>query len=94
MNRKFEQSHASTFAAWLQPLETISWGTYIEKPPENSTPEHVLKYLARYMTGGPVSDRRFVRHEHGHVTFTARIGTTRGGSNQPEEVSLPEVSSS
>ena len=41
------------------------------------------------MTGGPISDRRIVRHEHGQVTFTARVGTTRGGSDQTEEVTLP-----
>ncbi len=85
---------AAAFAAWLQPLETIPWVTYIEKPPENSTSAHVLKYLARYLTGGTISDRRIVCHEHGQVTFTARIGTTRGGSDQTEKVSFPEVCSS
>jgi hypothetical protein len=51
----------------------------------------VLKYLARYMTGGPISDRRIVRHEHGHVTFRARKGTKTGGSDETEEVRLPGV---
>jgi hypothetical protein len=49
----------SAFDEWLKPFETISWVTYIERPPyEDSSPEHVVKYLARYMTGGPISDCR------------------------------------
>jgi hypothetical protein len=43
------------------------------------------------MTGGPISDRRLVRHEHGHVTFRARKGTQTGGSDETEEVRLPGV---
>ena len=73
---------ASAFETWLKPMETVSWVTYIEPPPAgNSSPEHVLKYLARYLTGGPISDRRLISHEHGHVTFLARSGTTSGGGN-------------
>ena len=55
----------------------------------SATPELVLKYLVRYMTGGPISDRRLVSHAAGQVTFTARIGTTHGGSDATEGVSLP-----
>ena len=52
----------------------------------------MLKYLARYMTGGPISDRRLLRHEHGHVTFSARKGTQAGGdADDVEEVMLPGV---
>ena len=50
---------AAAFDDWLKPLEAITWVAYIEPPPtEHSTPEHVVKYLARYLTGGPISDRR------------------------------------
>ena len=35
-------------------------------------PERLLKYLARYVGGGPISDSRFVRWGNGHVTFLAR----------------------
>ena len=50
---------AAAFDAWLKPLEEITWVAYIEAPPTpHSTPEHVVKYLARYLTGGPISDRR------------------------------------
>jgi len=39
----------------------------------------VLKYLARYLTGGPISDRRLISDGNGHVTFWARTGRTPGG---------------
>jgi hypothetical protein len=55
-----EWSHLAdteAFEAWLAPLENIDWVTYIEAPKNNdSSPEHVVKYLARYLTGGPISD--------------------------------------
>ena len=71
---------SSAFAAWVAPLEAITWVAYIEPPPtEQSSPEHVLKYLARYLTGGPISDRRLISHTHGRVTFWARTGTKTGG---------------
>ena len=77
------------FEEWLQPLAEMSWVTFIQAPPTtDATPEHVLKYLARYMTGGPISDRRLVGHDNGSVTFTARSGTQRGGSDETEEVVL------
>ena len=71
---------SSAFAAWVAPLEKITWVAYIEPPPtEQSSPEHVLKYLARYLTGGPISDRRLISHKDGRVTFWARTGTRTGG---------------
>ena len=77
--------------------------TYIEPPPgEDSSPEHVLKYLARYLTGGPISDRRLVSHDlvshdlvshdNGKVTFTARAGRTVGGdADDIEKLAVPGV---
>lgn len=62
------------------PLETITWVAYIEPPPTaQSLPEQVLKYLARYLTGGPISDRRLISQENGEVTFRARTGRKTGG---------------
>jgi hypothetical protein len=85
--------NAAAFEDWLQPLESIQCVTYIQAPPTPDTsPDQVLKYLARYMTGGPISDRRLLRHEHGHVTFSARKGTQAGGdADDVEEVTLPGV---
>ena len=80
------------FNAFLAPLERKSWVTYIEAPPSDaSQPADVVKYLARYLTGGPISDRRITEHNGRHVTFTARKGDTHGGSDDTEEVSLPVV---
>jgi len=72
--------NTSAFEAWLKPLEHVAWVTYIEPPPsENAAPEHVLKYLARYLTGGPISDHRLISSEQGDVAFWARTGKTPGG---------------
>ncbi|MFM7923449.1 MAG: transposase [Planctomycetaceae bacterium] len=80
---------SESFERYLAPLESQAWVTYIEPPPETSQPEDVVKYLARYLTGGPISDRRLVSHDGRHVVFTARKGTTHGGSDETEEVSVP-----
>lgn len=56
-------------------LSDRDWVVYIEGPPsEKSSPEHVLKYLARYLTGGPISDRRLIEDLDGKVAFWARAG--------------------
>jgi len=72
----------------MTPLESRTWVTYIEPPPETSRPEDVVKYLARYLTGGPISDRRLVSYDGRQVVFTARKGTTHGGSDETEKVTL------
>ncbi len=67
-------------------------GDVYRTTPETSQPEDVVKYLARYLTGGPISDRRLVSHDGRQVVFTARKGTTHGGSDETEEVSVPLMS--
>ena len=84
---KFLQDVAA-FNAWLEPLETISWVTFIQPPPKLSSPGNVLKYLARYMTVGPISNRRLVSHENRIVVLSARTGTTKGGSDETEDVKM------
>ncbi len=85
---------ATAFHQWLKPLEEITWVTYIEPPPRrDASPDHVLKYLARYLTGGPISDRRLISEVDGNVTFWARTGRTPGGDRsdrQPCTLSGPE----
>jgi hypothetical protein len=59
--------------AWLDELTATDWNVFIEGPPHGeSRPTDVLKYLARYMSGGPISDRRLISDEDGIVTFWAR----------------------
>ena len=78
------------FDDWLKPMEEITWVAYIEPPPyENCPPEQMAKYLARYLTGGPISDRRIVSHENGFVTFQARVGDKIGGSKETIPVRIP-----
>ena len=71
--------------AWLEDITTTDWNVFIEGPPHGkSQPEHVLKYLARYMSGGPISDRRLISDEDGVVTFWARSkDKARGNQSAP-----------
>jgi hypothetical protein len=60
----------------------------VEGPPHGrSQPTDVLKYLAAYMTGGPISDRRLISDDDGVVTFWAR-GKDKAGGNRPEPFRL------
>jgi len=47
-----------------------------------------LKYLARYLTGGPISDSRIVSADEREVTFLAREGTTPGGEAKQVPITL------
>lgn len=81
----------ATFVAWLNELDACDWVVYIEPPEtEDAQPEHVLKYLARYLTGGPISDRRLIAHQDGKVTFWAR-SRDKGGGNPSEPYTLTGV---
>lgn len=71
-----ELAPLQTSEAWSTFINTLiehDWCVFIERPPTaESTPAHVLKYLARYMTGGPISDRRLVNCENDDTSFMAR----------------------
>lgn len=83
---------SAAFEDWLAPLENITWVAYIEAPPNgHCQPEQVAKYLARYLTGGPISDRRLVSDEDGFVTILARVGDKTGGSDETIPVPMPGV---
>ena len=78
------------FGNWLANLPK-DWVAYIEPPPrQQADPEHVLKYLARYLTGGPISDGRLLSHENGHVTFWARSKNKKAG-NRSRRVRLSGI---
>jgi hypothetical protein len=80
--------------ALLVKLQSRPWVVYIEAPPsEKASPERVLKYLARYMTGGPISDRRLVSHASNEVTFLARSTekSKHGGPNKLVPITLSGV---
>ena len=68
----------AAFAVWLQTFRDCAWVVYIQPPPtQNAQPEQILKYLARYLTGGPISDHRLIAHQADRVTFW-RVAQTRG----------------
>jgi hypothetical protein len=78
------------FGEWLDRIAEQAWNVFIEAPPEHSQPGHMVKYLARYLTGGPISDGRLISHEQGEVTFWARSKNKQTG-NQPRPFTLPGV---
>ena len=66
---------------WIDELTATDWNVFVEGPPHGkSRPTDVLKYLARYMTGGPISDRRLISDEDGVVRFWARSKDKAGGN--------------
>ena len=70
----------------------MTWIRYIQAPPvENSRAAHVLKYLARYLAGGPISDHRIIASDENTVTFMARIGETTYGERQQEPITMSQV---
>ena len=78
------------FAEWLDRNAGQAWNVFSEPPPQNSPPQQMVKYLARYLTGGPLSDGRLISHADGQVTFWAR-GKNKQTGNQPRPFSLPGV---
>ena len=83
-----------SWASFLLKLESTEWVSYIQPPPKQEDgqachPERVLKYLARYLTGGPISDARIIAADETEVTFWAREGKTTGGDGHCIPVTLP-----
>ncbi|QDV23080.1 Putative transposase [Aureliella helgolandensis] len=73
---------------WCQELQTTDWNVYVEGPQHGqSKPAHVLKYLTRYLTGGPIGDTRILRDEDGWVQFLAR-SKDKGRPQRVEPVEL------
>jgi len=69
--------------AMIERIGCQEWVSYIEPPPtESSRAEHVVRYLTRYLTGGPISDHRIVSADDREVTFLAREGERVGGERQ------------
>lgn len=74
---------ANELESLLNRLTKIDWNVFIEPPPKTTSDrEHVVKYLARYMTGGPVSDRRLIEVKNDRVYFWARKNDKSGRSER------------
>ena len=78
------------FDEWLDRIAESAWNVFVEPPPEKSEPQHMVKYLARYLTGGPLADGRLISHDNHIVTFWARSKNKQRG-NKPRPFSLPGV---
>lgn len=73
----------------LAEVQACDWVVFIQPPPKDtSDPADVLKYLARYMTGGPISDRRLIEVKDGRVYFRAR---SKDKSGRQVRASLPTL---
>jgi hypothetical protein len=75
----------------LEKLKDRQWVVFIEGPPTHrSKAEHVLKYLARYITGGPIGTSRLISNVGDKVSFWARSrDKSKYGERVPEN--LPGV---
>ena len=77
------------WTAFVNQLESKTWVAYIQPPPTiDSKAEQVVKYLTRYLTGGPISDHRIVSASRREVTFLAREGTRVGGHKRQVPITL------
>ena len=77
------------WTAFINQLESKTWVAYIQPPPTtDSKAEHVVNYLTRYLTGGPISDHRIVSANRCNVTFMAREGKRVGGEREQVPITL------
>ena len=78
--------------AWLEEMAATDWNVFVEGPPHGeSRPKHVLKYLARYMSGGPIANSRLISDEDGTITFWARSkDKSHGNPREPFYLSGPQ----
>ena len=73
-------------------LSELEWVSFIQPPPTKScSAEQVVRYLTRYLTGGPISDSRIVAADDEHVTFMAREGKQTGGEREQVPVTLETI---
>jgi hypothetical protein len=88
--------HVPKHRTILLTLYAVGLRTYwkIDRPAHylfpGKKPEHVLKYLARYMTGGPIGTSRIVSDNGQNVRFEAR-SRDKTKPRQIETVCLPGV---
>lgn len=74
------------FERWLSMLYEKEWVSYAQGPPSGiEGPEAVLKYLARYVSGVAISDKRLVSHADGRVVFRWK-NYRAGGQEQTTSV--------
>ncbi|TWT94931.1 putative transposase [Neorhodopirellula pilleata] len=87
---KFESlRNDADWDAFIEKLESKKWVAFIQPPPsESSSANQVVRYLTRYLTGGPISDRRIRAADSKEVTFMAREGARTGGERSQVPITL------
>jgi hypothetical protein len=94
LNKLIEQGkirieEAGYVADLIGELRLKDWVAFIEGPPKpDCPPSQMLKYLTRYLTGGPISNGRIVGERDGRIYFMARSKRKDQGQ---VEVSLSKV---
>lgn len=48
-------------------LHAVPWVVHSQAPGKNTRPEHIIRYLSRYVNRTPVSDNRVIKRENGTV---------------------------
>lgn len=92
LNDEFaELKDNDVWKSFTDELRALTWVSYIQPPPKGCDTEHVLKYLARYLTGGPISDARITAADFQNVTFSARVGEVTGGESKQVPIILTTV---
>jgi hypothetical protein len=81
-----ELRHPDAFRALMDALQSKTWGVHVKKP--FSTPERVVKYLARYTHRIAISNGRLVSIDDGRVTFSWK---DRENGNKTRLMTLPAV---
>ena len=79
---------------WLATVAPDGFRVFLQPPPTvRADPQQLLKYLARYLSGGPISDRRLVSQQADKITFLARSLTKpkRGERHQQVAVEIPSM---
>jgi hypothetical protein len=77
------------FEQWLNRLCKHKWVVHVQKAPDGCDgPDAVLKYLARYVAGTAISDKRLISDEAGRVYFWIKDRKRR---NKRVRRSLPGV---
>ena len=77
------------WAAFIRNMESKQWVAFIQPPPtDESSAQTVVRYLTRYLTGGPIGDSRIISLDNKGVCFLAREGVRVGGDRKQVPVHL------
>ena len=75
--------------AFCDQLAGTEWVSFVQPPPTpHSSADQVVRYLTRYLTGGPISDGRILAADAREVTLLAREGQRTGGNRRQVPITL------